>query len=252
LAIVCLGDQPRNWRIVVSFKSLSAAFIVVLVMVVAAPKAASAGPIYQFIVSTGLQPANVGIITLTQVNANTVNVLVDLIDTAVPNPQYGFLNTGGPHTPFAFTLAGTEAGVTADFVQPNGPPDGFYGPGTLSLNLGGGDATPFGSFGVAIDSSAGNGSVNAYFGDLEFLLFRPTGLSTDDFIANGDGYFFAADLTNGNGEGGGNTGSQAWAARTSCPDCTPGQQSTVPEPASMLLLGTGLLAAARFRRRKIS
>ena len=60
---------------------------------------------------------------------DTVNVLVDLKD------GYGFVNTGGPHTPFAFNLAGSESGVTAEFIQPSG---GNYTFGIFSLNLGGG------------------------------------------------------------------------------------------------------------------
>ena len=67
--------------------------------------------------------------------------------------------------------------VTADFIQPL---NGSYGAGfQFSLNLAGGGNTPFGTFGVAIDSNAGNGSSpanGAYYGDLEFLLTRPTGL----------------------------------------------------------------------------
>src|SRR5215470_6328756 len=104
---------------------------------------AFAGPTRTFSVSEGTQPSNVGVITLTQVNATTVDVLVDLIDTALPLPQYGFLNTGGPHTPFAFTLAGTEVGVSASFIQPLG---GAYSFGLFSLGLGGGSATPYGTF----------------------------------------------------------------------------------------------------------
>src|SRR3954447_287149 len=69
---------------------------------------AFAGPIYTFSTSEGVQPSSVGKITLTQVNSATVDVFVDLLDTTLPLPRYGFLNTSGPHTPFAFTLAGTE------------------------------------------------------------------------------------------------------------------------------------------------
>ena len=79
---------------------------------------AYAGPTYTFSTSEGSQPSNVGVITLTQVNNTTVDVLVDLIDTSLPLPEYGFINSGGPHTPFAFLLAGSESGVSANFIRP--------------------------------------------------------------------------------------------------------------------------------------
>ena len=202
---------------------------------------AFAGPVRTFSVSEGIQPSNVGVITLTQINSTTVDVLVDLIDTTPPSPQYGFVNTGGPHTPFAFTLAGTETGVSATFTL---PPGGVYAFGIFSLSTGNGDVTPYGTFGISIDSTAGNGSSSAYFGDLEFQVTRTSGLSTDDFILNtalGSGSsgpaYFAADLTNGPG---GNTGSQAWK--------TPDGPPRVPQPTTLGLMGIGLLALFAMRK----
>ena len=115
---------------------------------------------------------------------------------------------------------------------------------TLSLNTGGGSATPFGVFGVAIDSTAGNGSGDGYYGDLEFKLTRSGGLSTDDFITNpGGSSYFAADLTDGT-----NTGSQAWKTRTIT---TTTQAADVPEPAGIALLGVGLgVLGLTVRRRR--
>jgi hypothetical protein len=167
---------------------------------------ALAGPVYNFTTSQGVQPSNVGTITLTQLSSTTVEVFVDLSDTTLPAPQYGFINTGGPHTPFAFNLAGTESGVSATFLQPSG---GTYTFGVFSLSTTDGGATPFGTFGISINSTAGNGSSNAYYGDLKFDVTRTSGLSTDDFIVNTQLAYFAADLT----DGGANTGSQAWITR---------------------------------------
>jgi hypothetical protein len=197
---------------------------------------AMAGPILTFSVSEGVQPADVGTITVTQAGADSVTIGVDL------DPGYGFLNTGGPHTPFAFNVE-DATDLSIAWTQ---PVNGTYASGVFLLNESGGDATPFGTFGIAIDSTADNGSGAAYYGDLIFTLTDSDGsLDTTDFIANLDGWFFAAELTDGEN----NTGSQAWKEFVEGGG-GPGPGNEVPEPGTLAVVGAGLAGWWALRRRR--
>lgn len=185
---------------------------------------------YVFSTSTGVQPATVGTITITQLSGTSVNVFVDLL------AGYGFLNTGGK-VPFALNIQGSEVGLDAVFTEPAGgvAPNGTF---TFTTN----DATnvPFGNYLQSVTYSAGNGSGQAYYGDLNFVVTRASGLSIDDFGTNGT-YYFSADLTDGQ-----NTGSQAWAGRTGGGSTG----SVVPEPSTYVLLGSGLVGLVGFTSRR--
>jgi hypothetical protein len=210
----------------------------IIAITIAAP--ALAGPTYKFSTSTGTQPSDVGTITLTQVDSTHVQLFVDLKSTT-----YGFINTGGPHTPFAFSVSGTGALSISSFSLPvNGvytaPNGSNY---TLSLSTAGGYGnTPYGNYGVAIESSGGNGSNKGYFGDLLLVLYRQSGIDTNDFITNGpSGYYFSADLSDGS-----NTGAQAWTIREIVTGPTPVR---APEPVTLSLMAAGLAGLAGIRRR---
>ena len=84
----------------------------------------------------------------------------------------------------------------------------------------------------------------AYYGDLLFTLTDSDGdLDTTDFTFNADGWYFAADLTDGDAT----TGSQAWKDFTETPD--PGT-NPIPEPGTLAVIGAGLAGLWALRRRR--
>ncbi len=130
---------------------------------------AQATPTYTFTLNqtdvTQFPSGGVGTVRLVQDGTNAVDVFVDL-NPAGAEASFGFINSGGPHTPFVFNLA-DMAGLSIDFSQPSGGKFVNSGNFTFSLDTSGGAATPYGNFTGAIDiNPVQNGSSTAYFGDL--------------------------------------------------------------------------------------
>jgi hypothetical protein len=131
-----------------------------------------------------------------------------------------FVNTG-LHA-FTFDVGGTATiavsttGFTADAPPPSGP---YHQDG-------------FGDFPYAIEcTGCGSGGSSPLAGPLSFIVTE-TGLTVNSFVSNGSA-FFTADILGTTG----NTGPVGAIAAT-------------PEPASMLLFGTGLLAIGSMVRRR--
>src|SRR6185503_431946 len=174
----------------------------------------------------------------------------------INTPNSGLSATPGPYATVTYVLNGGNIDVSVTmfpgfkaFGQGNGN-SGIFGfnvvGSTAGLNItnmvgvngffpGGGQMDGFGNFDVTLECCNPANAVNSF----SFTVSRTGGFSSASqlFEANATGAHFAVHIapTNGNPTG--------FAADG-------GQNTETPEPASMLLLGTGLLGTAAGLRRR--
>ena len=172
--------------------------------------------------SGAIAPAGtvVGQVSVTDILGGGVTVDVTLTNSF-------FVDTGGPHLAFGYNL-NTSPGSISILTQPS--VDFFTVKNTPST------LTPYGTFSNGIDCpGCGPGASHKFAGPLEFTI---AGITTLNFVANVDGFFFGADLLGPSGGTGSVAGDTIVAG--------------VPEPSTwaMMILGFAGIGFMAYRRRK--